>query len=77
MPLLVSVTLDDLIPDGCAERPLFEAEARRVRLGDVIHEVNERFGPVAITSAAVTSEAKKVAGPRIAFRMVPNVDRMT
>jgi DNA polymerase-4 len=71
-PLLVSVTLHDLVHGSSATLPLFAQEQNRRALSLAMDEVNTRAGRVTLYLGAM-HEARDDASGGIAFRSIPDL----
>lgn len=71
-PLLVSVTLGDLITPQSATMPLFPEEAKRGNLSKAMDAVNQKFGANTVFTANMQDARSHGAGG-IAFNFVPDL----
>ncbi len=69
-PIRIGVVLTNLTPDAFATLPLYPAQARRERLGDVLDKINARYGRDTLYSAAMFG-AQDYAPTRISFTQIP------
>lgn len=72
VPLLVSVTLHELLNASSATLPLFAEEHNREELSRAVDELNARFGKVAVYLGSV-HEALDAATGGIAFNSIPDL----
>jgi len=72
-PLLVGVTLFDLIASDCATQSLFADDRRRLRLSLAMDAINAKCGAYAIYPAEVFC-ALDAAPTRIAFTSIPDLE---
>lgn len=72
VPLLVSVTLHDLLNASSATLPLFAEEQSREELARAVDELNARYGKVAVYLGSV-HEALDAATGGIAFKSIPDL----
>jgi DNA polymerase-4 len=72
-PLLVSVTLGDLITPQSATLPLFPDEAKRGNLSKAMDSVNNKFGANTVYTANMQDVRAHGAGG-IAFNFVPDLN---
>ncbi len=72
-PLLVSVTLMDLIAPASLTLPLFGNQTRRENLSKAMDAVNRKFGANKVYTAA-TQDVRTHGTGGIAFNYVPNLD---
>jgi DNA polymerase IV len=72
-PLLVSITLYDLVANACATQPLFPLDRSRLRLARAMDAINAKCGAYAIYPAEAFS-ALQAAPTRIAFTSIPDFD---
>lgn len=72
VPLLVSVTLHDLLNASSSTLPLFAEERQREDLSRAVDELNARFGKVTVYLGSV-HEALDAATGGIAFKSIPDL----
>lgn len=72
-PLLVDVTLTDLVNAQSQTLPLFEGENRRTRLSQAMDLVNKKYGANVLYTSTI-HDAKEHGSGGIAFNYVPNLD---
>jgi len=72
VPLLISVTLHDLLNASSATLPLFAEEQNREDLSRAVDELNARYGKVAVYLGSV-HEALDAATGGIAFKSIPDL----
>lgn len=72
VPLLVSVTLHELLNAASATLPLFAQEHHREELSRAVDELNARYGKVAVYLGSV-HEALDAATGGIAFKSIPDL----
>lgn len=72
VPLLVSVTLHDLLNASSTTLPLFAEEQNREELSRAVDELNARYGKVAVYLGSV-HEALDAASGGIAFNSIPDL----
>jgi DNA polymerase-4 len=72
-PLLVSVTLHDLVAPASLTLPLFEKQHKRENLSKAMDVVNKRYGANKVYTAAM-HDARSHATGGIAFNYVPSLD---
>lgn len=72
VPLLVSVTLHELLNASSATLPLFAEEQNREDLSRAVDELNARYGKVAVYLGSV-HEALDAATGGIAFKSIPDL----
>ncbi|HMD54539.1 MAG TPA: DNA polymerase [Phycisphaerae bacterium] len=72
-PLLVGITLYDLIAGSCATQPLFAQDQGRLRLAHVLDAINAKCGAYAIYPAEAFG-ALNAAPTCIAFTSIPDLD---
>ncbi len=71
-PVLVSVTLHDLVPPGSITLPLFAQEASGQRLSRAMDQINQKYGPNVLYTANM--QGVRAAGTGgIAFNYVPDL----
>ena len=71
-PVLVSVTLQDVLVPGNASLPLFQQETRRVDLSKAMDKVNQRYGGNTVYTANMQGVRGEGRGG-IAFHVVPDL----
>ena len=71
-PLSVSVTLSKLVPESAMSLPLFPEDRQRQELGQLMDEINARFGPQSIYTATM-QDAADAAPMRISFTKIPDI----
>ncbi|MFQ5501117.1 MAG: DNA polymerase [Phycisphaerae bacterium] len=69
-PLMVGITLVDLVAASYAPLPLFPEERRRLRLARAMDAVNERYGPLTLYFAGMHT-ARASVPTRIPFTIIP------
>lgn len=73
VPLLVDVTLSEMVNAQSQTLPLFEGENRRTRLSKAMDLVNKKYGPNVLYTSTI-HEAKERGAGGIAFNYIPNLD---
>lgn len=71
-PLLVGLTLQDLIAEGNRTLPLFTAERKRGNISTAMDKINSRFGANTLYTANI-QDARQSASGGIAFNFVPDL----
>ena len=71
-PLSVSVTLSKLIPESAISLSLFPEDQQRQALGQLMDDINTRFGPQSIYTATM-QDAADAAPMRISFTKIPDI----
>lgn len=71
-PLLVSVTLHELVREESATLPLFGGERKDASVSKAMDTINQKFGANTLYTANV-HDARQHASGGIAFRFVPNL----
>jgi DNA polymerase-4 len=71
-PLLVSVTLHELVQQQSATLPLFTDERKHANVSKAMDAINQKFGANTLYTANV-HDARQHASGGIAFRFVPNL----
>lgn len=73
VPVLVGVTLHDLVTPESQSPPLFGGERRRADLSRAMDEVNARFGANTVYTGTI-HESRRTGSGGIAFGSVPDLD---